>query len=59
MVMVGADASGLELRMLGHYLAFFDGGRFADIVVNGDIHQINADAVGVTRKQVKTITSVG
>lgn len=56
MVQVGADASGLELRMLGHYLAFFDGGRFADIVVNGDIHQINADAVGVSRKQVKSIT---
>ncbi len=56
LVQVGADASGLELRMLGHYLAFFDGGRFADIVVNGDIHQINADAVGVSRKAVKSIT---
>jgi DNA polymerase I-like protein with 3'-5' exonuclease and polymerase domains len=56
MTMVGADASGLELRMLGHYLAYFDGGRFSDIVVNGDIHQINADAVGVTRKAVKSIT---
>jgi len=56
MVQVGADASGLELRMLGHYLAYFDGGRFADIVVNGDIHQINADAVGVSRKAVKSIT---
>lgn len=56
MVQVGADASGLELRMLGHYLAFFDGGRFADIVVNGDIHQINADAIGVSRKAVKSIT---
>lgn len=61
-VEVGADASGLELRMLGHYLAFFDAGRFADIVVNGDIHQINADAttqelgVEITRKAVKTIT---
>ena len=60
-VEVGADASGLELRMLGHYLAFFDSGRFADIVVNGDIHQINADAttkalgLEITRKAVKTI----
>lgn len=56
LVQVGADASSLELRMLGHYLAYFDGGRFADIAVNGDIHQINADAVGVTRKAVKSIT---
>ena len=54
-IQLGADASGLELRMLGHYLAFFDGGRFGNIVVNGDIHQTNADLVGVTRTQVKTI----
>jgi len=53
---VAADASGLELRMLGHYLAEFDGGAFADVVVNGDIHQQNADRVGCTRKEVKTLT---
>jgi len=53
---VGADASGLELRMLGHYLAYYDGGAFADVVVNGDIHQQNADRVGCTRKQVKSLT---
>lgn len=53
---VGADASGLELRMLGHYLAEFDGGAFADVVVNGDIHQQNADRVGCSRKEVKTLT---
>jgi DNA polymerase I-like protein with 3'-5' exonuclease and polymerase domains len=52
---VGADASGLELRMLGHYLAFYDGGAFADVVVNGDIHQQNADRVGCSRKDVKTL----
>jgi DNA polymerase-1 len=56
MVQVGADASGLELRMLGHYLAFYDGGKFADVVVNGDIHQQNADRVGCSRKDVKTLT---
>jgi DNA polymerase I-like protein with 3'-5' exonuclease and polymerase domains len=53
---VGADASGLELRMLGHYLGHFDGGSFADVVVNGDIHQQNADRVGCSRKDVKTLT---
>ena len=56
MVMVGADLSGIELRMLAHYLARFDGGRYADILLNGDIHQVNADKIGVTRRQVKTIT---
>jgi len=55
-VMVGADLEGLELRALGHYLSRFDNGAFADVVVNGDIHQQNADRVGCTRKEVKTIT---
>ena len=56
MVMVGADLEGLELRALGHYLSRFDEGAFADVVINGDIHQQNADRVGCTRKEVKTIT---
>jgi len=55
-VMVGADLEGLELRLLGHYLAAFDSGSFAEVVVNGDIHQQNADRVGCTRTQVKTLT---
>jgi DNA polymerase I-like protein with 3'-5' exonuclease and polymerase domains len=54
--MVGADLSGIELRMLAHYLARFDQGRYAEILLTGDIHQTNADAIGVTRRQVKTIT---
>jgi len=56
MVMVGADLEGLELRALGHYLSVYDQGEFADVVVNGDIHQQNADRVGCTRREVKTIT---
>ena len=56
MVMVGADLSGIELRMLSHYLARFDQGRYADILINGDIHQVNADKIGISRKQVKTVT---
>ena len=54
-VMVGADLSGIELRMLAHYLAKYDT-HFADILLNGDIHQVNADKVGVSRRQIKTIT---
>ena len=56
MVMVGADLEGLELRCLGHYLSAYDEGSFADVVLNGDIHQQNAERVGCTRKEVKTIT---
>ena len=54
--MCGADLSGIELRMLSHYLARHDGGRYADILLNGDIHQTNADKIGISRKQVKTVT---
>ena len=56
MVMCGADLSGIELRILSHYLARFDWGRYAEILVNGDIHQTNADRIGITRSQVKTVT---
>ena len=56
LVLCGADLSGIELRMLSHYLARFDGGRYADILLNGDIHQVNADKIGISRKQVKTVT---
>ena len=28
----------------------------ADILLNGDIHQVNADKIGISRKQVKTVT---
>lgn len=55
-VMVGADLAGVELRMLSHFLARYDGGRYADILLNGDIHQVNADKIGISRKLVKTVT---
>ena len=54
-IMVGADLSGIELRMLAHYLSRYDS-HFADVLLNGDIHQVNADKVGVSRRQIKTIT---
>ena len=55
-IMVGADLSGIELRMLAHYLARYDAGRYADILLNGDIHQVNADKIGIDRRAVKTVT---
>ena len=54
--LVGADLSGIELRMLAHYLARFDKGRYAGVLINGDIHQENADKIGISRKLVKTVT---
>ena len=54
-VMVGADLSGIELRMLAHYLSKWSK-EFADTLLTGDIHQVNADRVGVTRSEIKRIT---
>ena len=54
-IMVGADLSGIELRMLAHYLGRWSS-DFGDTLLTGDIHQVNADRVGVTRRQIKTIT---
>lgn len=54
-ILVGADASGLELRMLGHFLARWDGGAYALEVVDGDIHTANQLAVGLNdRNSAKT-----
>jgi DNA polymerase I-like protein with 3'-5' exonuclease and polymerase domains len=55
-IQVGADASGLELRCLAHYLARYDGGSFGKTVVEGDIHQAMADISGVDRRTQKVIT---
>ena len=54
--MVGADLSGVELRMLANYLHRWDEGRYAHILLTGDIHQTNADKIGISRKLVKTVT---
>jgi len=53
--LVGCDASGLELRMLAHYMAFYDRGEYAKIVTEGDVHTVNQQAAGLeTRDQAKT-----
>jgi DNA polymerase I-like protein with 3'-5' exonuclease and polymerase domains len=54
--MVGCDLAGVELRVLAHYLSRWDGGRYAEVLLHGDIHQENADKIGVSRKLVKTIS---
>jgi len=54
-VLVGADASGLELRMLAHFMAPHDKGRYGKIVLEGDIHTSNQEAAGLpTRDNAKT-----
>ena len=55
-VLVGADLSGIELRMLAHYLARYDKGRYTKILLTDDIHSVNAERIGISRRDVKTVT---
>ena len=50
--LVGMDASGLELRMLAHYM---NDEAYTNEILNGDIHTANQLAAGLeTRDQAKT-----
>ena len=51
-VLVGTDLSGIELRCLAHYM---QDAEWQEELLNGDIHQKNADAAGITRPQAKTL----
>lgn len=51
--LVGCDASGLELRMLAHYM---QDEEFTNEILDGDIHTANQHAFGCeTRNQAKTL----
>jgi len=50
--LVGIDASGLELRMLAHYMR---DEKYTDLILNGDIHTYNQKAAGLpSRNDAKT-----
>ena len=50
--LVGMDASGLELRMLAHYM---NDAKYTSEILDGDIHTANMIAAGLTdRSQAKT-----
>jgi len=58
---VGCDADGLELRTLSHYMAKYDGGKYAEAVDKGDkdqgtdIHTMNQKSAGLpTKEDAKT-----
>jgi len=60
-LLCGVDAEGLELRKLAHYMAKYDGGAYADTVVNGkredgsDVHTVNQRLIRLNaRNSAKT-----
>jgi DNA polymerase I-like protein with 3'-5' exonuclease and polymerase domains len=50
--LVGTDLSGIELRCLAHYM---QDEEWTQELLNGDVHQKNADAAGISRDQAKTL----
>jgi len=55
MAFVGCDFSGLELRVLGHYLYNYDNGDFTKTLLTSDIHTQNQKNAGLpTRAKAKT-----
>jgi len=51
-VLIGTDLSGIELRCLAHYM---QDDNYTKEILDGDIHQTNADAAGVDRPTAKTM----
>lgn len=48
---IGADSAGNQFRGLCHYI---NDDNFTNEVINGDVHQRNADILGISRPQAKT-----
>lgn len=55
----GIDASGLELRCLGHFLYPYDNGAYVNEILSGDIHTHNQKMAGLaTRDNAKTFNKM-
>ena len=53
--LVGSDLSGIEIRLFAHFLAAYDGGDYAKVILESDIHSYNQKATGLaTRDQAKS-----
>lgn len=51
-ILLGGDAKAVQMRMFGHYLGDKE---VAKLYIEGDPHQVNADATGVPRKKIKNV----
>ncbi len=54
-VLVGGDASGIQLRAMAHYMFEWDNGEYVKILLGGDVHTAHQTAAGFkTRDMAKT-----
>ena len=50
--LVGIDISGLEVRLLAHFMSKFDEGEYSKVVLNGDIHSETKEMVGLESRDL-------
>lgn len=56
---VGADMSGIELRNLAHYMARYDNGAYAKLLLEGDVHTNNQRILGLPDEPADGRTTKG
>ena len=54
-IMVGADFSAIEARVLAHYTTPIDGGEYAKLLLEGDPHAANAKVFRCDRDTAKSV----
>lgn len=52
--MLGIDLAGIEARVMAHFAYFYDGGDYAKVALDGDVHDTNAKLLGVDRDTAKS-----
>lgn len=54
-ILLGADLSALENRLMGHYTFNIDDGKYANRLMKEDPHTRTAEVLRITRTQAKTV----
>ena len=57
--LMGSDQSGIELRCLAHYMGKWDKGAYGKVILEGDIHTTNMEALGLTCRSTSKRWSYG
>ena len=57
--LMGSDQSGIELRCLAHYMGKWDKGAYGKVILEGDIHTTNMEALGLTCRSTSKTWSYG
>jgi len=57
--LMGSDQSGIELRCLASYMAEWDKGAYGRVILEGDIHTTNMEALGLTDRSIAKTWAYG